>query len=88
MKNKMQPGDYTLTQVSDTQFLLENRDGTKTEITLVEEGNEVSFSNLPADIAYNLNSFSSKELKENPLACLSAAVREREGMGRTPGAEI
>ena len=63
--------------------MLEHRDGTRTEITLQPQDSEVAFSNLPANIAYSLNNFTSEEINENPLACLSAAIREREGMGRS-----
>lgn len=64
-------------------FSLEHRDDTQSEIKVVEdsEGN-VEFEGLPNQFAYSMNVFTNEEKKNTPLECLSAAIREREGIGK------
>jgi len=49
---------------------------------VVDKDGTVNFEGLPAQFEYNMNTFSDEEKKNGPLDCLSAAIREREGMGR------
>ena len=50
MKDKLRPGDFTLTQISNQELLLEHRDGTKTQILMKVDDStgEVYFDGLPA----------------------------------------
>ena len=49
---------------------------------VVEADGTVVFEGLPNEFQYSMNIFSDKEKQESPLDCMSAAIREREGMGR------
>jgi hypothetical protein len=86
MQEKLRPGDYWLIKISEEVFSLEHRDGTKTEIRLVvnKDDGSVSFEGLPSQFEYGINIFTDQEKREGPLECLSAAIREREGMGQKP----
>ena len=75
----MQPGDYTIEQLSADKFNLVHKDGKESyTIDMVCSGDKVEFVGMPEGFAIMLNSFSSEELKKDPFVILQSILRSTE----------
>ena len=78
-RRQMQPGDYTIKQISAEKFELSHKDGKEQYfIDMVSNGDKVEFVGMPEGFQIMLNSFSAEELRKDPLLILQSILKANE----------
>lgn len=89
MMNRVRQGDYKISAlgINNDKFVLEYRDGTRTQIQVQEnDDGTVEYVGLPDKFAYELNKFDDKEKLSNPKIILESIISSSVvNNGNTPG---